>query len=69
MKAQYRSAIFYHNENQNSIAQKVIKTLNTNKAFDNPIVTEISALQNFIKLKTTIKNITNSTKEQAIARL
>ncbi len=46
---QYRSAIFYTNENQKKIAEKIIVTLNTNKAFNNPIVTEVSAFKNFFK--------------------
>ena len=46
---QYRSAIFYHNEKQKSIAEKVIATLNQNKAFDNPIVTEVKAFTIFYK--------------------
>ncbi|KOY88099.1 hypothetical protein AD998_07100 [bacterium 336/3] len=46
---QYRSAIFYHNDKQKKLAQNVITTLNTNKAFDNPIVTEVSAFNKFYK--------------------
>lgn len=44
---QYRSAIFYQNEEQKNIAEKVIATLNNNKAFENPIVTEVSAFKKF----------------------
>lgn len=44
---QYRSAIFYHNESQQKTAEKVIATLNANKAFDNPIVTEVTAFSKF----------------------
>lgn len=39
---QYRSAIFYHNEEQRSLAETYKKKLNDSKAFDNPVVTEIS---------------------------
>lgn len=46
---QYRSAIFYHNEKQKEISQKVIQTLNANKVFDKPIVTEVSAFKSFYK--------------------
>lgn len=46
---QYRSAIFYTNENQKKIAEKIIVTLNTNKAFNDPIVTQVSAFKNFFK--------------------
>lgn len=39
---QYRSAIFYHNEQQKQLAEAYKAKLNTEKAFDKPIVTEIS---------------------------
>lgn len=61
---QYRSAIFYHNENQKYIAQKVIKTLNTNKAFDNPIVTEVSAFTKFYKAENYHQEYYELNKEQ-----
>jgi peptide-methionine (S)-S-oxide reductase len=46
---QYRSVIFYHDENQRLIAEKYKKRLNEEHAFPNPIVTEISPLQQFYK--------------------
>lgn len=39
---QYRSVIFYHNENQRLMAEKYKSALNSEKAFDKPVVTEIS---------------------------
>jgi peptide-methionine (S)-S-oxide reductase len=44
---QYRSAIFYHNENQKDIAEKLIKDLEMQKIFDKPIVTEVVPLDKF----------------------
>ncbi|MCO6501119.1 MAG: peptide-methionine (S)-S-oxide reductase MsrA [Vicingus serpentipes] len=44
---QYRSAIFYHTLEQKHIAESYLKTLNDEKAFPNPIVTEITAINNF----------------------
>ncbi len=44
---QYRSAIFYHNEEQKSIAETLIKDLEMQKIFDNPIVTEVGPLDTF----------------------
>lgn len=44
---QYRSAIFYHNEDQKDIAEKLIKDLEMQKIFDNPIVTEVVPLDKF----------------------
>ena len=46
---QYRSAIFYHNEEQKSTAEDVIGELTTEKTFDSPIVTEIVPFKAFYK--------------------
>ena len=42
---QYRSVIYYHNEQQKEITEAVVKDVAT--YYENPIVTEISALQVF----------------------
>jgi peptide-methionine (S)-S-oxide reductase len=39
---QYRSVIFYHNENQRKLAEEYKKKLNDSGAFNDPVVTEIS---------------------------
>jgi peptide-methionine (S)-S-oxide reductase len=44
---QYRSVIFYHNDEQRSKAEKYKTELDKSKAFDNPIVTEISPFSKF----------------------
>jgi len=44
---QYRSGIFYHNEEQKQKAEKYKAELNKSGAFDNPIVTEITAFSKF----------------------
>ena len=44
---QYRSAIFYHDENQKNIAEKSKKELEREGVFKNPIVTEIVPFSNF----------------------
>lgn len=44
---QYRSAIFYHSEKQKQTAEKVIQLLEQEKAYDNPIVTEVTAFDVF----------------------
>lgn len=43
----YRSAIFYHSEDQKATAEKVIKELEEEKIFSDPIVTEISKAEDF----------------------
>jgi len=44
---QYRSAIFYHNEEQRKVAEEFKATLNQEKVYPDPIVTEITAFTNF----------------------
>lgn len=46
---QYRSAIFYHNENQKQLAEKYKKKLSEEKVYDNPVVTEIAPFTVFYK--------------------
>jgi len=46
---QYRSVIFYHNDEQKKLAEEIKKRLNEENILDNPIVTEISELRKFYK--------------------
>jgi peptide-methionine (S)-S-oxide reductase len=42
---QYRSAIFYHDEAQRELAEAIVAELERDEVFEDPIVTEVSALQ------------------------
>ncbi|CAG5078878.1 peptide-methionine (S)-S-oxide reductase MsrA [Parvicella tangerina] len=53
---QYRSAIFYHSEEQRIIAERIKKELEDVKAWPNPIVTEISPLEHFYPAEDYHKN-------------
>jgi len=44
---QYRSAIFYHDDEQKQIAEELIKDLNAQRIWDSPIVTEVTKLDKF----------------------
>ena len=44
---QYRSAIFYHNEEQKAVAEQVIQELSTAKVWSGPIVTEVAPFREF----------------------
>jgi len=44
---QYRSAVFYHNEEQRRFAEEIKEKLNKEKAYDSPSVTEITAFTKF----------------------
>jgi peptide-methionine (S)-S-oxide reductase len=45
--AQYRSAIFYHDEQQKETAQQVIQEIADAQIWDNPIVTEVTPFEKF----------------------
>lgn len=44
---QYRSAIFYHDENQKTAAQNFKKKLEADRIYDGPIVTELAPFTSF----------------------
>ena len=45
--SQYRSAVFYHNEEQKQLAEKYKQELDASGAFGKPIVTEITEAETF----------------------
>lgn len=59
---QYRSVIYWHDENQKIVAEKVIKKVS--KYYDNPIVTEVSPLDVFYKAEDNHQNYYSNNKEQ-----
>ena len=44
---QYRSAIFYHDDEQKNVAEEIIKDLNDQQIWDRPIVTQVEKLDKF----------------------
>src|SRR5258706_14434511 len=44
---QYRSAIFYHDDEQKKVADELIQSLNAQKIWDKPIVTQVEKLDKF----------------------
>ena len=56
---QYRSAIFFHNDEQKRLAEHYKKELDSSKAFDRPIVTEIAPFTNFYKAEDYHQNYFN----------
>jgi peptide-methionine (S)-S-oxide reductase len=61
---QYRSAIFYHDENQKRLAEEYKKKLNDQKAFDHPVVTEIVPFNVFYKAEDYHQNYYDQNGEQ-----
>jgi peptide-methionine (S)-S-oxide reductase len=47
--SQYRSAIFYHNDEQKVIAEDLVRELNGQHIWDHPIVTEVSGINGFYR--------------------
>ena len=44
---QYRSAVFYHSDEQKEITEKIIVQFENEKVYDDPIVTEVTAFDTF----------------------
>jgi len=57
---QYRSAIFYHDEDQKKIAEQSMKKTDASDLWEDPIVTEISPLINYYKAEDYHQNYFNN---------
>lgn len=65
---QYRSAVFYHNEEQKEIAERVIQELETAKIWDAPIVTEIESASEFYPAESYHQNYYENNPNQPYCR-
>lgn len=65
---QYRSAIFYHNKEQQSDAEKIIEQLTAENVYPDPIVTEITSFDIFYEAEEYHKNYYNNNKNQGYCR-
>lgn len=65
---QYRSAIFYHNQDQQNDAQTIIAQLTAEGVYADPIVTEISAINVFYQAEDYHRNYYNNNKNQGYCR-
>jgi peptide-methionine (S)-S-oxide reductase len=61
---QYRSAIFYHNNEQKTLAEEYLAKLTEAEVFDDPIVTEISKLEIFYPAENYHQNYYEQNKSQ-----
>lgn len=66
---QYRSAIFYHNENQKKLALYYIKRLDDEKAYNSKIVSEIAPYKVFYKAEDYHQNYYDNNSEVPYCRL
>jgi peptide-methionine (S)-S-oxide reductase len=65
---QYRSAIFYHNEEQKAAAEEIISQLTAEKVYDDPIVTEVTPMDVFYMAEDYHKNYYLNNKNQGYCR-
>ena len=65
---QYRSVIFYHNQNQKEIAESVIDGLNRENIYGKPVVTELSPWKNFFRAENDHQNYFSNNPNQAYCR-
>ena len=61
---QYRSAVFYHNDEQRRLAEEYKKKLDAAKIWDDPIVTEITPFTNFYPAEKYHQNYFNNNPNQ-----
>lgn len=66
---QYRSAIFYHNQEQKELAETYKKKLDDSGVFANPIVTEITEFNNFYKAEASHQEYYENNKSQPYCSL
>lgn len=65
---QYRSVVFYHNEEQKKLAEKYKEEINKSGAYPKPIVTEISPLINYYKAEDYHQNYYNQNGQEGYCR-
>ncbi len=65
---QYRSAIFYHNEEQKAAAEKMIADLEKAEVFDNKIVTEVTEINNYYVAENYHQDYYNNNKNAGYCR-
>ncbi len=65
---QYRSAIFYHNDEQKAEAEKMIADLEKAEVFDTKIVTEITAINNYYVAENYHQDYYNNNKNAGYCR-
>jgi peptide-methionine (S)-S-oxide reductase len=66
---QYRSAVFYHNQEQKQLAEEYRKKLDKSGIYDSPVVTEIIPYTNFYKAEDYHQNYFNDNRDQPYCRL
>jgi peptide methionine sulfoxide reductase MsrA len=66
---QYRSVIFYTNEQEKQEAQNVIAALQSSQVYDSPVVTTIEPLTQFYKAEEYHQDYYNNNKNQPYCKM
>jgi len=66
---QYRSAIFYKNQEQKNAAQNIINALKNAKIYDNPVITTLEPLSKFYKAEQYHQNYYANNKTQPYCQM
>jgi peptide methionine sulfoxide reductase msrA/msrB len=69
MGTQYRSAIFYKNDEQKQAARSIIDQLNTEKVYSSPIVTKLEPLTEFYEAEDYHQNYYENNKSQPYCQM
>ena len=66
---QYRSSIFYHNDNQKKTAEKVKGKIEQSKIYESKIVTEVVPFKNFYEAENYHKNYYDTNRSQPYCQI
>ena len=66
---QYRSVIFYHNEEQKEVAEQVLKKYDESGKWKNPIVTELAKFEKFYRAEDYHQNYFKNNPNQGYCRI
>jgi methionine-S-sulfoxide reductase len=66
---QYRSVIFYRDEQQRTIAKNIIEELNKNHVYSNPVVTQLVPFSVFYKAEDYHQDYYNQNKQEPYCKM
>ncbi|MDB5246518.1 MAG: peptide-methionine (S)-S-oxide reductase [Segetibacter sp.] len=65
---QYRSVVFYHNNEQKKLSEEYKAEINNSGAFSNPVITSVEPLKNFYEAENYHQNYFNANSDQLYCR-
>ena len=67
--SQYRSGVFYHNDNQKKKAEEAMEKINNSGAYSNKVVTEVTPYKNFFDAEDYHKDYYDKNKEAGYCKV